>query len=61
MAAHMTSQPLKDFVVDIPPQNTSVSGLTSSVNSHNFNDTRYTTSAAKIMVESLEMLKFPEL
>ena len=61
MAAHMTSQPLKDFVVDIPSQNTSVSGLTSSVNSNNSNDTRYATSAAKIMVESLEMLKSSEL
>ena len=61
MAAHMTSQPLKDFVVDIPSQNTSVSGLTSSVNSNNSNDTRYAISAAKIMVEALEMLQSPEL
>ena len=61
MAANMTSHPLKDLMVDIQPQNTSVSGLTSSVNSNDSNDTRLVTSAAKIMVGTLEMLKTPQL
>ena len=48
MAANMTSYPLKDLMFDIPPQNTSVFGLTSSVNLNNSDHTRYATSVANL-------------
>lgn len=58
-AANMISHPLTDLMIDISPQNKSVSELTSSVNSNNYNGTKYATSAA--MVEALEMLKLSKV
>ena len=47
-------------MVDILSQNTSISGLTSSVNLHNSNETMHAISLAKIIVQSLEMLTSSE-
>ena len=55
-----TYHPFKDLMVDIPSLNTSVSGLTSSVNLHNSDEIMHATTAAKIIVQSLELLTSSE-
>ena len=52
----MTSNDLNDVIVDVASKSTSVSALTSSVTSNNVSDTKAALLAAKIMLESLEVL-----
>ena len=54
------SHTFKDSMLDISSLNTSVSGLTSSVNLHNSDEMMHATTAAKIIVQSLELLTSSE-